>query len=129
MLRYVRFYLKLVYWHPQILSDLARDIGVPLRFDYNTISGEFGHFARVLVDVDHGNSVPNFLVLNRSNGCIKMYLSYENLPEFCSVYSSVGHINALIVSSLGKSKRLRCQSQKLLIRFLLQMKLLGIKLR
>ena len=50
---WVRFYdLPWAYWHPQILSDVARAIGVPLKIDQATINGDFDHFARVLIDID-----------------------------------------------------------------------------
>lgn len=34
-----------------IISDIARKIGVPLKIDGKTLDGDFGHYARVLVDV------------------------------------------------------------------------------
>ncbi|PON69641.1 hypothetical protein PanWU01x14_087640 [Parasponia andersonii] len=42
----VRFYeLSWEFWHSQILSDLARAVGVPLKIDQATLNGDFGHFA------------------------------------------------------------------------------------
>ncbi|KAF3437554.1 hypothetical protein FNV43_RR20309 [Rhamnella rubrinervis] len=34
------------------INDLARGIGIPLRIDNSTLAGNYGHYARVLVDVD-----------------------------------------------------------------------------
>ncbi|PON75626.1 hypothetical protein PanWU01x14_042510, partial [Parasponia andersonii] len=50
---WVRFHeLPWVYWDRQILSDLARGVGVPIRFDAMTLNGKFGHYARMLIDID-----------------------------------------------------------------------------
>ncbi|KAF3433719.1 hypothetical protein FNV43_RR24822 [Rhamnella rubrinervis] len=40
------------YWHPRILTDLARGIGVPLRINNSTIAGNYRRYAWVLIDVD-----------------------------------------------------------------------------
>lgn len=61
----VRFYdLCFEYWHPKILSDLARGIRVPMRIDHATVYGDFGHFARVLIDIDLANKLPQSLILD-----------------------------------------------------------------
>ncbi|PON53521.1 hypothetical protein TorRG33x02_305090 [Trema orientale] len=53
---WVRFYeLPWEFWYPQILSDLARAIGCPLKIDQATLNGDFSHSARALVDVDLKN--------------------------------------------------------------------------
>lgn len=54
-----------MYWHLQILSDLARCIGVPLKFDANTIAGEVCHFAWVFVDVDVSFKLLGSIMLHR----------------------------------------------------------------
>ncbi|KAK0593385.1 hypothetical protein LWI29_035802 [Acer saccharum] len=65
---WVRFYdLSWEYWHPKIISDLARGIGVPLRLDKATVEGDFGHFARVLVDIDVSTVPPSSLLLERDD--------------------------------------------------------------
>ncbi|KAK0576865.1 hypothetical protein LWI29_024624 [Acer saccharum] len=89
----VRFYdLSWEYWHPKIISDLARGIGVPLRLDRATVEGDFRHFARVLVDIDVSTVPPSSLLLERddSHGSF-ISVEYENLPTFCSTCSFIGH--------------------------------------
>lgn len=39
-------------WNAQILSNIARFIGVPLRIECLTVDGDFGNYARILIDVD-----------------------------------------------------------------------------
>ncbi|KAI9193780.1 hypothetical protein LWI28_000133 [Acer negundo] len=92
---WVRFYdLSWEYWHPKIISDLAKGIGVPLRLDKAIIDSDFGHFARVLVDVDVSSSPPTSLLLERDD-CHSSFISveYENLSAFCSTCSFIGHLS------------------------------------
>ncbi|KAF3433531.1 hypothetical protein FNV43_RR24633 [Rhamnella rubrinervis] len=52
----------------KVLFDLTRGIGVPLRIDNATLSGNFGHFAWVLMDVDLagiGHSVGRCHIVHR----------------------------------------------------------------
>ena len=64
---WVRFYkLPWVYWHQAILADIARGIGTPLRINNNTINGAFGHYARVLVEIDLSNKLHDSLMIERT---------------------------------------------------------------
>ncbi|KAF3453902.1 hypothetical protein FNV43_RR04343 [Rhamnella rubrinervis] len=65
-----------------ILFDLARDIEIPLRIDNATLSGNFGHVGRVLVDVDLASFLPDNLLLETEDTCIEIQLEYKNCPEF-----------------------------------------------
>ena len=87
------FDLSWEYWHPKIISDLARGIGVPLRLDKATSDGDFGHYARVLVDVDVSSVLPTTVLLERDEFHSSFIaVEYENLPAFCSTCSSIGHL-------------------------------------
>ena len=87
------FDLSWEYWHPKIISDLARGIGVPLRLDKATSDGDFGHYARVLVDVDVSSVLPTSVLLERDEFHSSFIaVEYENLPVFCSTCSSIGHL-------------------------------------
>lgn len=73
---WVCFYLNSVLWHPKILFDFARYIGVPLKFDQNTSSSEFRHYAGVLADVDHASFLLKSLLINRACGSITIGLIF-----------------------------------------------------
>ncbi|KAK0580246.1 hypothetical protein LWI29_038531 [Acer saccharum] len=61
---WVRFYdLPWEFWHPQILSDMARGVGIPLKFDRATLEGDYGHFARMLIDVDLSKPLPDSIMI------------------------------------------------------------------
>ncbi|KAI9174608.1 hypothetical protein LWI28_020050 [Acer negundo] len=71
---------------------MLRGIGVPLRLDKATSDGDFGYYARVLVDVDVSSVLPTSVLLERDefhNSFIAV--EYENLLAFCSICSSIGH--------------------------------------
>ncbi|KAK3225744.1 hypothetical protein Dsin_005606 [Dipteronia sinensis] len=90
---WVCFYdLSWEYWHPKIIFDLARGIGVPLRLDRVTMEGDFRHFTGVLVDIDVSTVPPSSLLLERDDSHSSFILvEYESLPAFCSTCSSIGH--------------------------------------
>ncbi|WCJ18475.1 hypothetical protein M5689_000823 [Euphorbia peplus] len=84
--------LPWVYWDPVILADIAKCIGGLLRFDNVTLQSDYGHYARMLLDVDLSRKLPNIIGIEREGKKIKVRVSYEGLPSFCKVCSSVGHM-------------------------------------
>ncbi|KAF3445031.1 hypothetical protein FNV43_RR14724 [Rhamnella rubrinervis] len=46
------------------------------------VSGNFGHFARVLIDVDFAGFVPKTLLLETEDSCTEVHLHFEYFPEF-----------------------------------------------
>ncbi|KAK0590494.1 hypothetical protein LWI29_027971 [Acer saccharum] len=61
--------------------------------DKATIDGDFGHFAKVLMDVDMSVLLPSSVILERGELHSSFILiKYEYLPSFCSVCSSIGHL-------------------------------------
>ena len=61
-----RFYnLGLEYWHPQILINLAKVIGSPLKIDMAMLDGNFGHYASILIDVDLSKHLHESILLEK----------------------------------------------------------------
>ena len=87
------------YWHPKILTNLASAIGHPLKIDNATLNGDYGHYARVLVDVDLSKNLLESVMMERDGFCFFVSITYENLPDFCNNCSAVGH-------SIGNCKRI-----------------------
>ena len=46
------YHLPWEYWHPKIFISIAKGIGAPLKLDNATLNRDFGHYTRMLVDVD-----------------------------------------------------------------------------
>jgi len=88
----VQFYdLPWEFWHPQILSDMACGIGIPLKFDRATLEGDYGHFTCMLIDVNFSKPLPDSIMIEVGEDCLFPSLYFENVPSFCSVCCSIGH--------------------------------------
>ena len=85
------FNLGWEYWHPQILTSIAKGIGSPLKIDKATLEGDFGHYARILIDVVLSKNLQESIILERDGHSFFVNIEYENLPDFCSHCQSVGH--------------------------------------
>lgn len=55
-------YLNWMYWHAQILTDLAQESEVYIKIDSLPMLDEFGHYARVLIDIDLANHLPETIL-------------------------------------------------------------------
>ena len=63
----------------------------PLKIDQATLDGEFGHYARILIDVDLLKVLPINLLIERNGHSFFVDIEYGKLPEFCGHCHSVGH--------------------------------------
>jgi hypothetical protein len=89
---WVRFhYLPLDYWQPRILFEIAGAIGTPISIDENTKNHSFGHYARVLIDIDMAGIFPDSLLVEREKFAFDIEIEYENPPYFCFICNSIGH--------------------------------------
>jgi hypothetical protein len=89
---WVRFhYLPLEYWQPRILFEIAGAIGTPISIDENTKNHSFGHYARVLIDIDMAGIFPDSLLVEREKFAFDIEIEYENPPYFCFICNSIGH--------------------------------------
>ncbi|PON50333.1 Zinc knuckle CX2CX4HX4C [Parasponia andersonii] len=104
-----------------ILSDLARGVGVSIRFDEMTLKGEFGHFTRILIDIDLSQPLSDSLMVEVGSNYLFVPLEYECLPDFCTSCKAIGHLasayrrgQSLAVSkdSEPKVKRGRSRSRR-----------------
>lgn len=93
-------YLIWIYKHSKISMELARTIGVILRVDYSTLSGDFGHFSQVLVDINLFRHLPQPFMLSI---CEFVSIAYKTLLEFCwfvifwvMMLLSVGHYESKV---------------------------------
>lgn len=74
------------------LVDIASTIGTSLKFDATTIASDFGHYARVLIDINLSKPPPDSILLKHDDFSFYVLFEYENLPAFCIVCSSLGHV-------------------------------------
>jgi len=84
-------YLSLVYWYPRILFEIAWAICTSLTIDDNTKNHAFGHYARVLVDMNMAGFLPDSLWVEREKYSFEIEIEYEQPPYFCFNCNSIGH--------------------------------------
>ncbi|KAK9279866.1 hypothetical protein L1049_013549 [Liquidambar formosana] len=84
------FGLPQEYWHHQNPLEIARGAGLPLQIDRATLNQIYGLYARILVEIDMSQPLPESI---RSKKVLVFFVDvyYENLPSFCSQYQSIGH--------------------------------------
>lgn len=93
---WVRIYgLSQEYWDERILFSVAGSIGLPICLDDTTNrafeSRIFGHYARVLIDVDLTSSLRKQILVEREGYDFLVFVEYENLPSFCMHCYTIGH--------------------------------------
>lgn len=83
------------YWRPRILLAIASSIGTPICIDSasNKCAFErpFGHFVRVLVDLDMTKELSYKVLVERIGFAFFVDIEYEKLPEFCKYCTCIGH--------------------------------------
>jgi len=91
------------YWRKKILFAIACSVGTPICTDSITnkprIERSFGHFARVLIDLDRSQELRYRVLVERKGFAFFVDFEYENLPEYCTHCNCTGH-------SVDKCKRL-----------------------
>ncbi|CAL0315585.1 unnamed protein product [Lupinus luteus] len=80
------------YWSPRIIFSIAGGIGTPISLDEATNNRTFGHFARVLVDMDLKSDLPNKIMVEREGYAFFVELEYEKLPQYCNGCQTIGHM-------------------------------------
>ncbi|XP_019455177.1 PREDICTED: uncharacterized protein LOC109356305 [Lupinus angustifolius] len=79
------------YWNPRILFSIAGGIGTPISLDEATHNRTFGHFAKVLVELNLKSNLPDQILVERDNFAFFVAIEYENLPAFCHHCQAIGH--------------------------------------
>jgi hypothetical protein len=94
------------YWRPKILFAIASGIGTPICTDAIAakpmFDRTFGHFARVLVDMDISQAPLYQVLVERKGYAFFVDLEYENLPEFCTHCNIIGHYVEICKKLQGK---------------------------
>ncbi|GAU13228.1 hypothetical protein TSUD_245980 [Trifolium subterraneum] len=89
------FGLSQEYWRPKILFAIASSVGTPICMDSFTnkpmLERSFGHYARVLVDVNLAQELRFGVSVERKGFAFFVDIEYENLPDYCTFCNCVGH--------------------------------------
>jgi hypothetical protein len=83
------------YWRPKILFAIANSVGTPICTDSAStkplVDRTFGHFARVLVDMDLTQQMHYRVLVERKDFAFFVEIEYENIPSYCSHCLKIGH--------------------------------------
>lgn len=86
------------YWDFRIIMSIAGSLGSPICLDEVTRnsfdSRSFGHFARVLVEISMESQLRNQVLVERDSFAFFVGIQYENLPMFCDLCKTIGHVAA-----------------------------------
>jgi hypothetical protein len=87
--------LSLEYWRPGILFAITSSIGTPICTDAIVakpmFDRTFGHYARVLVNMDISQMHRYKVLVERQGYAFFVDLEYENVPEVCTHCKMIGH--------------------------------------
>jgi hypothetical protein len=93
---WIRIYgLAQEYWRPKFFFAIAGSIGTPICTDSASnkpkFDRDFGHFVRVLVDLDLKKPPVYKILVERIDFAFFVEIEYESLPDFCSFCNCIGH--------------------------------------
>ncbi|KAF1886388.1 hypothetical protein Lal_00045620 [Lupinus albus] len=80
-----------------------RGIGTPISLDDATQGRSFGHFARVLVDINLKGLLPDQILVERDGFGFHVMVEYEKLHNLCTICHSIGHLVSNCRKVLKKS--------------------------
>lgn len=73
------------------IREIASAIGTSLIIDNATSKRLFGHYARILVDMDCSQNFFHDILVEREGFSFKVKVNYKWLPNFCSHCQNIGH--------------------------------------
>ena len=93
---HVSIWIRLVelpqeYWRERPLKEIASAIGTPIDIDGPTRNRMFGHYARILVDIDLSKKAYDEVLVERDGFVFMVEIQYKRRPWFCHHCYSIGH--------------------------------------
>jgi len=73
------------------LWEISSAVGTPLLIDNATSKCLFGHYARILVDMDFSRKLFHEIIVEREGYAFTVEVAYEWMPDFCSHCQNIGH--------------------------------------
>lgn len=65
-------------WHPSIILGIAKAAGNPVRIDERSLAGDYGHYVRVLVEVDLSLPIQEQVMIERTGHFRLLLLFYDD---------------------------------------------------
>jgi len=79
------------YWMERTFREIASVVDTPLLIDNAMTKHIFGHYARILVDMDFSRKFFYEIVVEREGYAFPVEVVYERIPDFCTHYQIIGH--------------------------------------
>jgi len=79
------------YWRKKTLFEIAGALGTHLALDEATSKRTFGHYARVLIEVDLTLELRERILVERKDFDFYVDVEFQKLPPFCKSCQIVGH--------------------------------------
>jgi len=79
------------YWMDRTLREIASALGTPLLIDSATSKCIYGHYARILVDMDFSRQIFLEITVEREGYAFQVQVAYEWLPDYCTHCHTIGH--------------------------------------
>jgi hypothetical protein len=79
------------YWMDRTLREIASAVGTPLLIDKATSNRTFGHYARILVDMDFSRRIFHEITVERIGYAFTVEVAYEWMPDYCTHCHNIGH--------------------------------------
>jgi len=73
------------------LREIACAVGTSLIIDNATTKRLYGHYARILVDMDFSRKLFHEITVEREGFTFNVEVAYEWLPDFCTHCQNIGH--------------------------------------
>jgi len=93
---HVSLWIRLVelpqeYWRERTLKEIASAVGTLIDIDGPTRNRTFGHYARILVDINLSKRAYDEILVEREGFAFKVEVQYERRQLFCHHCYSIGH--------------------------------------
>lgn len=75
------------------MFEIGGGIGTPIALDEATMKRSFGHFARILIEINLNLELRDKILVEREAYAFFVEIEYERLPSFCSSCQTIGHSN------------------------------------
>lgn len=73
------------------IQEIASVVGTPLLIDNANSKRIYGHYARILVDIDFSRKLYHEITVEREGYAFNVEVAYGWLPEFCTHCQTIGH--------------------------------------
>ncbi|XP_026378670.1 uncharacterized protein LOC113273117 [Papaver somniferum] len=83
--------LSIEYWKENIILQMGKAMGRPIKVDETTLNKEAGYYASVQVEMDLAKAIPSKIWVESKYGGIEQSIQIPKLPKYCNHCNVLGH--------------------------------------